>query len=52
MSTLRSAPEFTDAQRSHFTKADKAQYRWTTSAPGIAEAEDALLEPVTATRPP
>jgi len=48
MSTLRTAPEFTDAQRSHFTEADVAQYRWTTTAPGIAEVEDALLEPVAA----
>ena len=42
----RSDPSFEDAQRSHFTEADTQQFRWTTSAPGIAETEDELLAPV------
>ena len=42
----RSEPQFADAQRLHFEDADVEQYRWTTSAPGIAESEDALLAPL------
>lgn len=44
----RTEPGFAEAQRSHFLEADEAQYRWTTSAPGIAESEDELLAPVAA----
>jgi len=48
MAVERTGPAFTETQRSHFLEADQAQYRWTTTAPGIAESEDALLAPVTA----
>jgi len=44
----RTTDDFRDAQRAHFLEADVAQYRWTTSAPGIAESEDELLAPVAA----
>jgi len=44
----RSSPDFAQAQQSHFLAADEAQFRWTTSAPGIAESEDELLAPVAA----
>lgn len=42
----RASERFREAQRAHFTEADEAQFRWTTTAPGIAEAEDELLAPV------
>lgn len=42
----RSNPRFSEHQRSHFLDADEAQYRWTTSAPGIVETEDELLVPL------
>jgi SAM-dependent methyltransferase len=42
----RSEPRFSERQRSHFLDADEAQYRWTTSAPGVAETEDELLAPL------
>lgn len=42
-STKRSEARFSEAQRSHFFDVDAAQYRWTTTAPGIAESEDELL---------
>jgi SAM-dependent methyltransferase len=44
----RSEPRFRQAQHSHFLDADEAQYRWTTTAPGVAETEDELLAPILA----
>jgi SAM-dependent methyltransferase len=37
---------FREIQRSHFEEADVERFRWTTRAPGFAETEDALLEPL------
>jgi SAM-dependent methyltransferase len=42
----RRPPGFDAAQRSHFLDADEEQYRWTTTAAGIAETEDELLAPL------
>lgn len=42
----RNEPEFADAQRRYFEEADVSQFRWTTSAPGIAESEDELIRPL------
>jgi hypothetical protein len=44
----RSRRSFLELQRDHFREAAVEQYRWTTAAPGIAESEDELLEPVAA----
>ena len=44
--TSRADERFSDAQRRHFTEADTEQFRWTTTAPGIAESEDELLAPI------
>ena len=48
MSVDRSHGDFDAAQRAHFVEADVDQYRWTTTAPGIAETEDELLAPLLA----
>ena len=39
---------FADLQRQHFEAADSEQFRWITGAPGVAESEAELLEPLLA----
>jgi SAM-dependent methyltransferase len=38
---------FAEVQRAYFEEAEVERFRWTTSAPGFAETEDALLAPLT-----
>jgi SAM-dependent methyltransferase len=42
-STVERDPE---VQRAYFEEAEAERYRWVTAAPGFAETEDALLEPL------
>ena len=44
----RAAPGFLDTQNRHFEAADEEHFHWATGAPGFAETEDALLEPILA----
>jgi SAM-dependent methyltransferase len=41
-----SESRFRATQDRYFAYADEARFRWTTGAPGFAETEDALLEPL------
>lgn len=41
-----SDPRFQATQHRYFAHADDARFRWTTSAPGFADTEDALLAPL------
>jgi len=39
-------PGFQETQDRYFAHADDARFRWTTSAPGFSETEEALLAPL------
>ncbi len=43
---MSDAPDFATVQRDYFEEAEVDRYRWVTAAPGFAETEAALLEPL------